>query len=297
MSDDISTQEIEVGDRIRTFHVVDRRPEREPRPLFLVFHGSRQDGRAHRRFTGAALDALAEDEGAIVAYLDGFRGNWNDARAESAFPARREGVDDVGFARAVVDELVRTRGADPRRVVGIGYSNGGQMVMRLLHEAPDLLAAAIIVAATMPVPGSFRLPGPTPSARPVPVTLVHGTADPIAPYAGGRMNALARTLFRVDGTVLSAPETAAYFAERNGIRAAPAVTAATRVPRERRGVAIVRTRYRDGARPPVDLVTIDGGGHTVPGPHAGPRIVGRTARGVSIADLARDALAAIPAPR
>lgn len=80
-----------------------------------------------------------------MVYLDGYRGNWNDARKESFFPARTANVDDVAFTRAVIEKL----GA--RKVFfAVGYSNGGQMVMRLIHEAPGLLGGAMIIAATLP---------------------------------------------------------------------------------------------------------------------------------------------------
>jgi polyhydroxybutyrate depolymerase len=141
---------LSVAGRRRSFTVVGEVDGPEERALVLVFHGSKQTGEAHRRFTGGVLDQLALDGRAVVVYLDGYRGNWNDARAESSFPARKEQVDDVAFARAVVASVRGTHRFDPRGVVGVGYSNGGQMVFRLLHEVPELLAGAVVVAATMP---------------------------------------------------------------------------------------------------------------------------------------------------
>lgn len=245
------------------------------RALLLVLHGSKQDGATHRRFTGGMYDALAEDGRAVVAYLDGWKGNWNDARAESAFPARTEGVDDVAFVHAVVDRLVAEWGVDPARAVAIGYSNGGQMVLRLLHETPDLLAGAAVVAATMPAPSSFRTDIAIPPPVAVPVVLAHGTKDRIAPYDGGTMNPLMRRLFKVGGTTLSAPATAAYLAERNGITADPT---------RRTTADVERLEHVEEGRPPVTLLTVVGGGHTVPGPTKAPFLLGRTARGASMAD-------------
>ena len=105
--------------RTRSFTVVGDADGPENRPLVLVFHGSKQDGEVHRRFTGGALDRLAADGRAVVVYLDGYRGNWNDARAESSFPARQEQIDDVAFARAVIESVVRTHRVDPGAVVGV----------------------------------------------------------------------------------------------------------------------------------------------------------------------------------
>lgn len=282
--------ELDVDGRTRTLDVVtgpDTGPRTASRPLVLVLHGSRQSGAAHRTFTGGSYDRLATEHGAVVAYLDGYRGNWNDARRESTFPARRENVDDVGFVRRVVAHLAATRDVDPGRVHAVGYSNGGQMVLRLLHEAPDLLAGAAVVAATMPTPESFLAPAPAPAPHPVPILLVHGTKDPVVPYAGGRFPALTRRVFHVDGTALSAPETARYLARRNGITAEP--THRRRTARDR-GTWIEQTDFRQDDLPPVRLLTVHGGGHTVPGPGRQPFVVGRTARTLATADAVAEHL-------
>jgi polyhydroxybutyrate depolymerase len=114
------------------------------------------------------------------------------------------------------------------------------------------------------------------------VVLFHGTKDRIVPYDGGRMAAWARLAFRVDGAMLSAPETAAYFAARNGITAPPVTTEA--------GPEVSRTDYRQDGHAPVTLYTVHGGGHTVPGPHPSPRLMGRTATGVHAVPAIRDFL-------
>ncbi|MFI6423735.1 alpha/beta hydrolase family esterase [Promicromonospora sp. NPDC050880] len=280
----------DVGGRRRTFHVVDG-PYAPGRDLVLVLHGSRQSGAAHRRFTGHMFDTLARDRGAVVAYLDGYRGNWNDARAESAFPARLAGIDDVGFVRRVIADLVASHDVDPRRVHAVGYSNGGQMVLRLLHEAPGLLAGAAVVAATMPAPESFLAPSAELEPVPTPTLLVHGTRDPIVPYQGGRFPAFTRRVFRVDGVSLSAPGTARYLALRNGITTDPVVTRLAPPASARDRTWIEQTDYREDGLPPVRLLTVHGGGHTVPGPGRAPFFIGRTARSISTADVLAEHLA------
>ncbi len=276
-------ESIDVNGATRTFTVVDREPAAERiRDLVMVFHGSKQTAEAHRRFTGGAFDALADDGSTVVAYLDGHRGNWNDARKESSFPARTENADDVAFTRAVIDRLVATRHVDPTRVFVLGYSNGGQMVFRLIHEIPSLLAGAAAFSATMPSPESFIDPLPDAEPVPLPVLLIHGTADPIAPFQGGAMRRWARTLFRVGGTTLSMPRTAEYFAGRNGITAPPRTTRVSS-PTTGRRPWIARTEYRQADRAPVVLFTVHGGGHTVPGPKAAPFVLGRTSSDISAA--------------
>ncbi|GAB3060405.1 alpha/beta hydrolase family esterase [Sediminivirga luteola] len=282
-------EEISVGARTRSFTVVSSGTPDPEADLLLVFHGSKQSGQGFRHFTGYAFDALAAGGRTVVAYLDGYRGNWNDGRAPSGFPARVENVDDVGFARAVIGRLASSHGVDPARVFAAGYSNGGEMVMRLLHETPDMLAGAAVYSATMPDAGSFEIPGPPQQPVPLPVLLVHGTKDPIVPYDGGRMSGLAEHLLRVGGTTLSAPDTAAYFARRNLINSPPQTE---RIPDASAGdrTRLERTDYREPGRPPVRLVTVHGGGHTVPGPGRPPRILGHISRAFSAAQMTGDFL-------
>ena len=253
---------IDVAGRTRTYTLVE--PAGGYDRLLLVFHGSKQNAAAFRAFTGNDFDDLGRT---AVAYLDGYRRNWNDARKASGSPARVQDIDDVGFAEAVVKQV-----ADGRETYAAGYSNGGGMVIRLLHERPDLLAGAAVIAAQQPAPDNFLIPG-----RPVvpkPVLLFHGTRDRIVPYGGGRMAAWARLAFKVGGAMLSAPETAAYFAARNGITAPP-VTA--ELPPGGGRTTVSRTDYRQDGHPPVTLYTVHGGGHTIPGPKPSPALMGRTA--------------------
>jgi polyhydroxybutyrate depolymerase len=60
-------------------------------------------------------------------------------------PARTAGVDDVAFLAALIDQH---RGL-PAYVAG--YSSGGQMAIRLVHEIPDRLSGVVIISATQPV--------------------------------------------------------------------------------------------------------------------------------------------------
>lgn len=281
--------DIQAGGRGRTFTLVEDPAtpvgDGKGRALVLVFHGSRQTGAVHRRFTGGALDGLTKGGATVVAYLDGYRRNWNDARKESAFPARLENVDDVTLTRRVIDELAASHGVDPGRVYAVGYSNGGQMVLRLLHEAPELFAGVTVIAATMPTPESFLVRASAPEPHEVPVLLIHGTKDPIVPYQGGRFPAWARRAFLVGGTSRSAPETARYLARRNGITGGPLVTRRPAGGRRTGGTWIEQTDYREEGRAPVRLLTVHGGGHTVPGPRRAPFVLGRTALDASVASL------------
>ncbi|KAA9148130.1 hypothetical protein FPZ12_045120 [Amycolatopsis acidicola] len=262
-------EQVQVQGRTRTLTVVGPCEPAPGSPAVLVFHGSNQSAAKFRAFSGGQFDRYAEG-GAVVAYLDGYRAHWNDARVSTSFHARRDGIDDVAFARAVFALLARKYGTAEQ--YAIGYSNGGQLVIRLAHEIPGELAGIALLSATQPAPENFA--PDSPRSRPLPAILFHGTKDPLVPYDGGVASMWG---FRPRGLGLSAPETAAYYAERNGITAAPTSRRLTD--------SVERLDYRQEGTPPVSLVTVHGGGHTVPGPKKAPRIMGRTTTEVQAADL------------
>lgn len=258
-----------------------------PRDLVLVLHGSKQTGDVHRRFTGHAFDAMADSGAAVVVYLDGHQKNWNDARKDSFFPARTDDVDDVGLVRRVVEDLQQSFGIDPNRVFVVGYSNGGQMVLRLINEVPELIAGAAVIAATMPAPENFLLPVGEAGSKPLPVLLIHGTKDPIVSYRGGSMNRFLRRVFRAGGPMWSAERTAEHLARRNGIVGDASVAPLVRAGRPAR-TWVEQTEYSQEGAPPVRLLTIHGGGHTVPGPKKAPFVLGATEQRVSAAEAVAD---------
>src|SRR5215475_14022990 len=64
-----------------------------------------------------------------------------------------------------------------------GPSNGGMMTLRLVCEDADLFAAAAPIIANLPADLAPRCK----PARPIPVLVVNGTADPLMPFGGGEV--------------------------------------------------------------------------------------------------------------
>ncbi|RIX30457.1 alpha/beta hydrolase family esterase [Amnibacterium setariae] len=263
----ISRETVVVGDRRRTLLRVRPSAPSPAAPLLLGLHGTGQTGAAFRRFGGRTLDALAERTGADLVLLDGHRRAWNDARRRRTSAAQRQDVDDVGFVR----QVARAAG---RPVLAIGYSNGGQLLHRVLREEHGLLAGAVLVAAGLPVDEDFTLVGVEPDR--VPMLLLHGTADPIVPFDGGTT----RVLGRSKGVVRSAAATAAAYAPEDP----PAVTHDGAI--ERRDWGVVR------------LVVQEGVGHVVPNRRTSPLpfVVGPSHHDLDLGEEVQDFFAAQPDP-
>jgi polyhydroxybutyrate depolymerase len=146
------------------------------------------------------------------------------------------GNGDVALLSALVTQLAATECADPDRVVITGISDGGDMAVFAACALPGRFRAVITVAASI---------NPRTGCHPIPIVAVHGDADPVDPYRGKP---------GPPGYAATPPATAAIaaWAALDGCRTA----ATTRVAPH---VAV--TTYPCG----VQLITVNGGGHTWPG--------------------------------
>lgn len=145
---------LRVGGRERSFllHLPPAAASGARIPLVLAFHGYEGNANIERETTG--LDDVADRVGFAVAYPNGtgklrFAGlTWNAATCCGSAERRR--IDDVAFARALVDTLVRTVHVDAARVYATGFSAGGMMALLLACERVPFVAGAADVAGAMP---------------------------------------------------------------------------------------------------------------------------------------------------
>jgi polyhydroxybutyrate depolymerase len=250
----------------------------EGAPLLILLHGSMGEGGDMRSMTFWGFDVLAERQGLVVAYPDGFERHWNDCRASASYSANTRNIDDVGFLRALIAELIARYGSDPDRVWVAGLSNGGQMAYRMGLEAPDAVAGIAAFAANLPVAENLDC---RPSGRAVSTLIVNGTEDPINPYDGGLVEVLGDAS---RGTVRSSRESIAYWAELAGYTGAgEAVDWPDAVDD---GTTVSTLQWSAPGRPALALVTVHGGGHTMPDPvFRLPRALGRTSHELDSARL------------
>lgn len=146
-----------------------------PTALVIDLHGAGGNGRQQQQMSG--WDAVAGREGFLTVYPDGIDGYWN-VDDTCCGTAGDEQIDDVGFLRAIVEELGRASCLDRRRIYVSGFSNGGGLAHRMGCDAADL------VAAIAPSDTDLRTQ-PCLASRPISMIEFRGLDDELEPYEGG----------------------------------------------------------------------------------------------------------------
>lgn len=222
-------------------------------PVLFVLHGGGGSAKGIRK--NFSFDALAQQNQFMVVYPDGLEGHWNDARQGGKVKLfKNKKPDDVGFLRELAALLVANGQADAARIYVTGVSNGGMMTQRLLCEASETFAAGASIIANLPAALADCAP-----AQPRSILMINGDTDPLMPYNGGGVG------FRQKrGMVLSTLDSLHHWAAINQCAGAPIQTA---LPDQNKKDGSTATKFVADACLPgrtVQLVSIIGGGHTVP---------------------------------
>ena len=240
------TKKIYVDGRDREYrlHIPVGYDASQPLPLVFVFHGSSASASVIERET--SFDRIADSVGFMVVYPEGLHRGWNIG--ECCRYSYMQGVNETTFVAALLDYLAEGLSIDRSRVFATGYSDGGTLSVLLACSLSDRLAAIASVSGTLfdPLPACDL-------ARPVPVLLIHGTADSHIPYAG---QSGAKATARGQHHTLSAVQLVHFWVEHDGC---------TDPPRQQRIGRVVRIEYscRDAAS--VLFFSINGGQHGWPG--------------------------------
>jgi polyhydroxybutyrate depolymerase len=206
-------------------------------PLVVMLHGG--FGSADQAERSYGWNQLADREKFVVAYPDGVGRAWNVLGGCCGRPAR-QGLDDVGFVTAVVNDVAANVSVDRDRVYATGISNGGMMSYALACGT-DVFAAI--------GPDSATQLDPCGSPHSTSVIAIHGTADRMIRYDGEPGIGVAH----IDGPPV--PDVTAFW--RNVDRCVePAVSVDGPVTTSAADCANGRG---------VTLITIDGAGHQWPG--------------------------------
>ena len=152
---------------------------------------------------------MAKREQFAVVFPDGLNRAWADLRPDEKRAGRLppDGTDDVAFVAHLIDKYVAEGIADPKRVYVTGLSNGGAMTNTLICQRADLFAGAASVIMNL----TDEMAEACHPARPVPMLIMNGTADPLVPYAGGR----GTSRFAIEG-FWSTEKTVQFWRKLNG---------------------------------------------------------------------------------
>lgn len=154
-----------------------------PRPLVLVLHGGGGSAREVRYSTRGRFDDLAEAHGFLVLYPDALGRIWDTGSGEisARLDPRR---DDAGFLKAAIAAIETDHRIDRDRVFATGVSRGGMESYALACGTLGLIRAIAPVAMTPPEASAAACA----TGAPLGFLLIHGTADPFVPHAGGPIN-------------------------------------------------------------------------------------------------------------
>jgi polyhydroxybutyrate depolymerase len=222
-----------------------------PAPLLIVLHGLGGTGSDFEKWSG--FDAVADREGFVTVYPDAMESRWSYGRPIIA-PMPKIGdaaVDDIGFLRLLIDDLISRGIADPTRIYVTGSSRGGLMAYTLACAMSDRIAAAAPVITGMT---DHQVEDCHPG-RAMPMVLIAGTNDIAQMYDGW--------IFAT-GRQLSVAETMEYWrvlAGCTGQEGGPFLPHLD--PKDRTRVTVINwTGCRNGAD--IRFYKVVGGGHQIP---------------------------------
>lgn len=222
-------------------------PDLEPHslvPLLLVLHQFSDTAYGMEKLT--RFNSLADKEKFIVVYP---QGQWRIWKTEP-LPNK-----DTHFLEVLIDELISKYPIHPDKIFATGASAGGMMIQALACCSTRLAGIAPVMGSMMQSYAEQRKP-----SKNIPVLIMHGTADPIVPFNGGKTNAGPgrKPVF------LSAEENAQWWAKQNGWDDTKGITR-TQLPDNNTEDPFFTEVIQFNCNPPVILYKINGGGHTWPG--------------------------------
>jgi polyhydroxybutyrate depolymerase len=255
---------ITVGEVEREYRVHVPPGTTTPRAVVVVLHGGGGEGTDVANLGEHPLSvfrAVADREGFVVVYPAGLpsrdatgRVGWVDCRADNLVASD---ADDVAFLERLVERVREEYGLSSGRMFMAGGSNGAQMTHAFAFARPDLLGAVATFAGSLP---ETPLPGTctTGPSQPLPIVILHGTADTQMPWAGGCVANLGGACNR--GRVISAEATRDRWLEINGLASQIPTESVVELSSDDAGPA---NRFDYAGANPVRWWRLDGAGHTV----------------------------------
>lgn len=275
------TRTIKVGELERRYRVYVPKgyDDKQAVAVVIAFHGGGGNPESMMRLSG--LNAKADAAGFIVVYpfgsgrLENVMLTFNGGEC-CGYSMQRK-IDDVGFTRALLDDLATLANIDANRVFATGLSNGGIMSHYVASELSDR------IAAVAPVGGPLMMPTPN-AKRPVSVMHFHGTADEFAPFKGGKGKGSPLAPANQRPEFRSVDHTIQAWVKLNGCNPEPQIEPLPDKADD--GMKVTRKTWsggKDGSE--VVLIEIEGGGHTWPGQKPIVAMLGPSTLDISANDL------------
>lgn len=220
-------------------------------PLILALHGGGGDPDQFARSSGLAGDATAKGYAVAFPAGSGRREDrlltWNGGYC-CGYAARRD-IDDLGFLSEVIADAADRFGVDPGRVYVTGMSNGSIMAETFAAANPGAVKAVAGVSGTMDA-DRITVQGK------VPALIIHGTADAMVPYEGGKGDkSLTQTDFAPVAAVVQD-----FLAPWGKVKGS-----SREIDRKDDGTSVTVTDYQKGGAVVLRLMTVNGGAHHWPG--------------------------------
>ena len=156
-----------------------------PLPLVVAMHGNTALlASGDRMEAQSGFSNVAEQQCFIAAYPSALTGSWDNNA-------------DVGFIQAVIADIEKRYRVDSSRRFLAGHSGGARLAGKISCTWPSGIAAFAQVSYSL----RFEDVSDCATAAAKPALVMHGTADTISPYDGGR-------------NVISAPDSAAFWADK-----------------------------------------------------------------------------------
>jgi polyhydroxybutyrate depolymerase len=261
----LSEHTVEVDSITRRFLVDAPEGISEPSALVVVLHGGGGRGLAVAEELAQPLSVfrnVAGREGFVVTYPEGLPANdvrgsesWVDCRADNRVASD---ADDIAFLTALISLLRTAFSLSSTQVFMAGSSNGALMTQAFAFHHPESIGAIAISAGNLP---EVPRPGPCTTGpwRPVPVLLIHGTADTQMPFDGGCVADVGGGCNR--GRVISADDTRDRWLAINGVSAVEPQESI--IDRDLFDAGAAHLSVFGGAAP-VHWWRLEGAGHTSP---------------------------------
>lgn len=248
-----------VDGNYRKFHFTKPNPSIKYTDLMFIIHGSNGDGLQMRKgvMASSKVEQNANESNTIIFYPDAYKRYWNECRKASPAEANLLNINEQDFFEAMINYANKNLGINKKNVFVSGMSGGGHMTYKLSMTMPGTFKAAAAFVANLP--DSTNMDCVMSNAKPIPMMIINGTADPINPYNGGVVDLGAIKM----GAVLSTEKTLTYWANLAKYKGVPSKEI-LQDAKPNNAENIEKYTYKKKHHPEIVLYKVNGMKHSFP---------------------------------